>query len=85
MPSKRFRPNIRIFLTSIVLVFVLTACSSLTLTPITAPAVEPEGASVIEPGDLPAAVEYSLGETTIVQPRFPEESRFRHMPARPTP
>ncbi len=30
----------------------------------------------------PIAVEYNLGETTIVQSNFPEESRFRHMPVR---
>ncbi|MEI2689710.1 MAG: hypothetical protein V9H69_08335 [Anaerolineae bacterium] len=29
-----------------------------------------------------AAVEYDLGEATILQARFPEESRFRHMPVR---
>ncbi|HYO88876.1 MAG TPA: hypothetical protein VER79_09515 [Candidatus Limnocylindrales bacterium] len=28
----------------------------------------------------PAAVEFDLGETTIVQARFPEDSRFRNMP-----
>lgn len=29
-----------------------------------------------------AAVEYNLGDATILQARFPEESRFRHMPVR---
>ncbi|MCA9873133.1 MAG: hypothetical protein KC441_05745, partial [Anaerolineales bacterium] len=33
-------------------------------------------------GDSPTAVEYNLGETTIVQSRFPEDSRFRNMPVR---
>ena len=33
-------------------------------------------------GDLPAAVEYNLGETTIVQERFPADSRFHNMPVR---
>ena len=30
----------------------------------------------------PKAVEYNLGETTIVQERFPADSRFRNMPVR---
>ena len=30
----------------------------------------------------PAVVEYDLGEATIVQERFPEDSRFRNMPVR---
>ena len=30
----------------------------------------------------PQAVEYNLGETTITQARFPEDSRFRNMPVR---
>ena len=30
----------------------------------------------------PKAVEYNLGETTITQARFPEDSRFRNMPVR---
>ena len=50
-----------------------------------APIPAPDAARVEKPaapGNLPAAVEYSLGETTIVQERFPEESRFRNMPVR---
>jgi dienelactone hydrolase len=42
----------------------------------TAPA--PEG----EAEALPPAVEYNLGDATIVQARFPEDSRFRNMPVR---
>ena len=34
------------------------------------------------PAALPAAVEYDLGEATIVQERFPADSRFRNMPVR---
>ena len=34
------------------------------------------------PGDLPKAVEYNLGETTISQEWFPEGNRFRDMPVR---
>ncbi|MFN3330996.1 MAG: hypothetical protein ACK47M_00605 [Caldilinea sp.] len=33
-------------------------------------------------GDLPPAVEYNLGEATIIQERFPADSRFREMPVR---
>ena len=34
------------------------------------------------PPASPKAVEYNLGETTITQARFPEDSRFRNMPVR---
>jgi dienelactone hydrolase len=34
------------------------------------------------PAAQPAAIEYNLGDATILQARFPEESRFRHMPVR---
>jgi hypothetical protein len=33
-------------------------------------------------GEKPTAVTYNLGETTIVQSRFPEDSRFHDMPVR---
>ncbi|MFN8471133.1 MAG: hypothetical protein U0822_02840 [Anaerolineae bacterium] len=36
----------------------------------------------IAPTDLPPAVEYNLGDTTIVQSNFPPDSRFRNMPVR---
>jgi hypothetical protein len=36
----------------------------------------------VEPQSLPVAVEYNLGETTITQSMFPEDSRFRNMPVR---
>jgi dienelactone hydrolase len=42
------------------------------------PTVEPTVASAANP----TAVEYNQGETTIVQARFPEDSRFRNMPVR---
>ncbi len=32
--------------------------------------------------ELPPVIEYDLGETTIVQSRFPEDSRFHNMPIR---
>lgn len=46
-------------------------------------AAAPVATDPAETGDLlPPAVEYDLGETTIVQDRFPEDSRFRNMPVR---
>lgn len=45
-----------------------------------APTVEPQAPP--DPGELPPAVEYNLGETLIVQKRFPEGNRFRTMPVR---
>jgi dienelactone hydrolase len=78
------------FLILITMVLVLGACApaaapSTTLPPaaeatLVTPAIKPP-ATVI-PDDLPPAVEYNLGEATIVQERFPEESRFRNMPVR---
>ena len=50
-----------------------------------APIPAPDAARVEKPaapGDLPVAVEYNLGETTIVQERFPADSRFHNMPVR---
>jgi dienelactone hydrolase len=41
------------------------------------PPTEPEA-----PADRPAAVEYDLGEATVIQERFPEGDRFRDMPVR---
>ena len=56
------------------------------------PLVTPAPAETIPPAAQPtepnqpdapsAAVEYNLGETAIVQERFPEDSRFRNMPVR---
>ena len=45
-----------------------------------APTAEP--LATVEAGGLPAAVEYDLGEATIVQERFAEGDRFRNMPVR---
>ena len=45
-----------------------------------APTVEPQ--ALPDPGDVPPAVDYNLGEATIVQERFPEGERFRTMPVR---
>ncbi len=75
----------------------LTACNAAATppAPATVPATQ-ASAATLAPGaaatpsasgstaageDLPV-VEYNLGETTIVQDRFPEDSRFRNMPVR---
>jgi hypothetical protein len=60
-------PRIQTFLLSFILL-ALTACAPLT---------RPPSAS-----DLPPAIEYNLGEATIVQAHFAADSRFRHMPVR---
>jgi dienelactone hydrolase len=82
------------FLILIVMVLVLGACAPAPAPSIT-PAAPPEGALATSAStptaapqatagavDLPPAVEYNLGEATIVQERFPEDSRFRNMPVR---
>lgn len=51
-----------------------------TAEPTPTPTVEPS--PTVEPGDLPDAVEYDLGEATVIQERFPEGNRFRNMPVR---
>ena len=58
----------------LVVMLALSACSP--VQPILITPVE----TAVTP--LPAAVEYDLGEATIVQERFPEDSRFRNMPVR---
>src|SRR5512136_737728 len=57
---------------------LLAACAR----PTPAPAPTAIPTATTEAVALPAAVEYNLGETTIVQSNFPEDSRFRHMPVR---
>ena len=69
------------------MLLILAACTS----PVPG-AVEPTISTPVEPTTasetemtadiLPVVVEYNLGETTIVQSRFPEDSRFRNMPVR---
>ena len=51
------------------------------------PLATQQGATPQEPGmalttTLPPAVEYTLGDATITQSIFPEDSRFRNMPVR---
>ena len=76
------------------LFFLLVGCSSPAVqptgTPITTPVATPAleatetspVANATEPASLPAAVEYNLGDTTITQSMFPEDSRFHNMPVR---
>jgi predicted dienelactone hydrolase len=70
----------------IILTLALTACVP-PATPVP-PAGDVEAPATAEPPiddgstALPPAVEYDLGEATVVQERFPEDSRFRDMPVR---
>jgi dienelactone hydrolase len=66
----------RIIALTLLVAVALSACGAPIVTP--APTIVP---SAIVPAS-PRAVEYNLGETTIVQERFPEDSRFRNMPVR---
>lgn len=77
-------------LSLLTLLFVLIGCSSPPVQPTgiksTTPALEATETSPVvtatEPASLPAVVEYNLGDTTITQSMFPEDSRFRNMPVR---
>jgi hypothetical protein len=73
---------------------LLVGCSSPALQPTEAPIKAPVAAPSPEatetsqvdtaaaPASPPVAVEYNLGETTITQSMFAEDSRFRNMPVR---
>ena len=91
------KPNILKFLIFIALILTLAGCSLAPIPgtpPATRPGIELTISRTSEPLDtqlpeetnqtsiLPAAVEYNLGETTITQSMFPEDSRFRNMPVR---
>ena len=67
----------RFFLPVAIALILLTAC-----VPLPPPAASTVPTAQSAPGDLPPAVEYDLGEATIVQERFPTDSRFRNMPVR---
>jgi len=54
--------------------------SSTGLQPTTIPTAASETGTAAS--ELPASVKYNLGDTTITQDRFPEDSRFREMPVR---
>lgn len=80
MTPQRFS---RVFLFLAASLLALTACSA-PLPPVivaTQTQIAPP-ASNGETDALPPAVEYNLGDATIVQERFPEDSRFRNMPVR---
>ncbi len=73
-----------IFLTTLLLVGCTTPAPETTATPgVEQPPAEPTARPTAETR-TPAAVEYNLGETTITQDRFPEDSGFRDMPVRLT-
>ncbi len=69
------------------MLLILAGCTSPVpdvIEPTVLPLAEPTMATETEmtAGVLPVAVEYNLGETTITQARFPEDSRFHNMPVR---
>lgn len=75
---------IKRFFLPLLLLLVLAACNNLIdsasdPTATSAPVVEVD-ADDVATAVPPRAVEYNLGEATIVQERFPEDSRFRNMP-----
>ena len=68
------------FLGIIVVLLALTACTA----PVQPPfwALRAQTPAPADADAAPATAEYDLGEATIVQARFPEDSRFRNMPVR---
>lgn len=70
----------------LIMALALAACMP-PATPVP-PAMDVEAPATAEPPTAdgaavpPRAVEYDLGEATVVQERFPEDSRFRNMPVR---
>lgn len=69
-------------LLSVLVVVLMAACVAPPMLVEPSPdATIPPAADPAEPS-LPAAVEYNLGEATIVQERFAEGDRFRNMPVR---
>lgn len=85
---------VRKFPILIALSFILGGCSPAAVNPTQAPTATPLAAPVLETSkptptaaaietrSPPAVVEYNLGETTITQSMFPEDSPFRNMPVR---
>ncbi len=68
------------FVLSLALLLVLVACAPVTPAPMAPPSTEtPRGPAQT---GLPPAVEYNLGDATLLQAQFPEDSRFRQMPVR---
>jgi len=82
----------RVLLISLTLAMILAGCASSAAVPSQSPseaAPPPSGRATTEQvqsqpasNDLPVAVDYNLGETTITQEWFPEGDRFRDMPVR---
>ncbi|HSN74888.1 MAG TPA: hypothetical protein VL334_07330 [Anaerolineae bacterium] len=69
-------------LLSVLAMALLAACVAPPMLVTPAPdATLPPAEAPAEPS-RPAAVEYNLGEATVVQERFPADSRFRNMPVR---
>ena len=68
------------FLFPALLLFLLSACTP----PVRPPFLAQQPTTTLSAGTaaLPAAIEYDLGEATIVQERFPADSGFRNMPVR---
>jgi dienelactone hydrolase len=87
---KMSKNSLLIIVLSIALTGCLSAAPQISSAPITTPADTPTLEALdTEPANsegenqnLPAAVEYNLGETTITQANFSEDSRFRNMPVR---
>ncbi len=70
---------------ALLLALLLAGCQPVTAPPPSAPSVETPTVETPSEADqtgadLPPAVEYDLGEATVVQERFPADSRFRNMP-----
>jgi hypothetical protein len=78
------------FLLPFTLLLVLAACVPVTSAPATggassatnAPPIAAKAPAATTSANLPPAVEYNLGDATIIQSHFSEDSRFRHMPVR---
>ncbi len=64
---------------AVALIASLAACVPVTPVPPVTPAAQDLEAGL---PTLPPVVEYDLGEATLVQARFPQDSRFRNMPVR---
>ena len=74
--------RVNALLLSFLVLFLASACVAPPMLVTPSPdATTPPAAAPVEPS-LPAAVEYDLGEATVVQERFPEGDSFRNMPVR---
>ena len=77
MHNLRFFRN---FLVLAALALLATACTPVRPQSLPAPVTAPTAPA--EASALPPAVEYNLGDATIIQERFAEDSGFRNMPVR---